>query len=236
MEKSIEEAINEAINELRSGEEKWLNDFYAQSKDEIRRTELSVLPERGVALRTIAQKKISNALTKVGIENVIRVWWRINTSLLPCYYVFIDWDSVDNSKYRVNVSHEEYAKAQKAYEGGDYEDIASPLHIWLPPAVGGVTAGAVMLIGLFLPGHPTLWLPAILSGSLAGVGTYAVTMPRASSPKTEAYYHGRGSFVVGIDNSLEMMISAAKGHNIKIALEWFSNLKTLTLQACEKKV
>ena len=161
MEKSIEEAINEAINELRSGEEKWLNDFYAQSKDEIRRTELSVLPERGVALRTIAQKKISNALTKVGIENVIRVWWRINTSLLPCYYVFIDWDSVDNSKYRVNVSHEEYAKAQKAYEGGDYEDIASPLHIWLPPAVGGVTAGAVMLIGLFLPGHPTLWLPAI---------------------------------------------------------------------------
>ena len=243
---NIQSFIDEAVRELQSEEREWLNNFYAQSPSAIRRNELSALPERGVALRTIAQKKFSDALTKAGFKNVIGIWWKVSESLLSCYYVSIDWDSVDswsvssggdtNNLYRINVSKDEYAKAQELYDGKRDGDKDTYSNILLSASVGTAITGAVALIGLILPGHPVLLLPALALGVIAGTGTYVATTPKNTSPlKTAPYSSGRDTAKIDIDRAVSMMISAAKSRNIEIASEWFSNAGKLTLQACGEK-
>lgn len=126
----MEYFINKAIDDLLLEEQNWLNDFYAQSPDKIRSSEVLQLPDRGVTFRMRAQEKVIKALKSTHISYINTLWRKISESLDSCYYVYINWDSVDswsdsmrvnNNQYRINVSHEDYMKAQKIY-GSEYNE------------------------------------------------------------------------------------------------------------------
>ena len=242
----LDRLIDATVNQLLAEEQDWLERFYAQSADQIRDTETVELPSRSIAFTMRAQEKIIKALQTVGIPYVNTVWRNISEKLPSFDYVYINWDSVDSwsdltgansNQYRVNVSQDNYNRAQKAYQSGKNED--SSFNIFKLPAArfGAATAGTVILIGLFLPGHSILLVPALAAGVAAGGGLKLIqlTAKESRSKPVSHFDDGGRDSSASSGKAVEIAVSAAKDQNMKRAADWSKRLREISLQLCQEK-
>lgn len=244
----LDRLIDAAVAQLQADEQDWLERFYAQPANQIRDTETVELPSRSIAFTMRAQEKIIGVLQAVGLPYVNTVWRSIREKLPSFDYVYINWDSVDswseparadNSQYRVNVSRDDYKRAQKAYEGeDDNSSFDVPNGAWIPPAVGAAAAGTVILIGLILPGHAVLLVPALVAGAAAGLGAQLIR-PAAKEPrsKSTAYINnaGKNSGNASRGKAVDIAVSAARDQNMERAADWSKRLREIALQVCQEK-
>lgn len=244
----LDRLIDAAVNQLQAEEQDWLKRFYAQPADQIRDTETVELPSRSIAFTMRAQEKIIKAIQTAGIPYVNTVWRSISEKLPSFDYVYINWDSVDswsdpagadNSQYRVNVSQDDYKRAQKAYQGeDDNSSFDVPNDAWIPPALGVVAAGTVILVGLILPGHAVLLVPALVVGAATGLGAKLIR-PAAKEPRSKSASYisdaGKNSDNADRDKAVDIVVSAAKSQNMTRVADWSKRLREISLQVCQEK-
>ena len=239
----LDEILSAAVQRLRSEEQKWIEQFYARPVDSIRSSETSELPARCISFPVRAQEEVTQALRAADVPYVNTIWRNVSEELPSFDYVYINWDSVDSwsnpmkdgdSRYRVNVTQDEYARAQKAFRGGDDPSFDAPKNNWLPPAVGAAAAGTVILLGLILPGHSVLLVPALVVGLAAGAGIRLIR-PAAEEPRPGLPSRAAGSGAAERDKAVRIAVSAARSQNMKIVEDWCGQLRTAALRVCREK-
>ncbi|MBR5428359.1 MAG: hypothetical protein IK118_08415 [Clostridia bacterium] len=119
-----------------------LNALYSLRPDALREKERIELSNLALLLRGCAEKQMTAAMRDAGLKYVNTSWQGVSETLPQISYVFIDWDSFDNSPRKIIEQEIPAQEFKRAMNG-------KPILI----AAGALAVGSVVLLWVTVPGQ-----------------------------------------------------------------------------------